>query len=358
MPSETFWVNLNPTEPDRIVDTDLGRTDVGRILLQADLQLKKTTAALIHPKTALGKKFWNRIGGKCMSFRTWIVPGQARVNEQDDQLYILDAPLKVKMESQHLSGHGSESAASCTDRSAPGSEERNEKTFRDLILPGIERAVNHASQYADLRRVYLSRVAAERYRERDTQGPSTYGDLIDRGDVSRWETRTKWKPRDTFDAYVHSYKHGEFKVTERTRKGNYIYTQTYIYGGVDLSRLQLQKVAPADAFRDRWAGMQQDTARSVQAARPAANGSQIWMGGNNSIADKGSSGNKGDRGSGNGYGGGGSDKGQKSAQSAGDSSGILGGRLVPLLMGAGLLFVVVLVRRRAGRVRPGSGPGR
>ncbi|MES9511964.1 hypothetical protein ABWJ92_37195 [Streptomyces sp. NPDC000609] len=291
-------MNLNPTEPDRIVDTNLGRTDVGRILLQADLQLKKTTAALIHPKTELGRKFWNRIGGRCMSFRTWIVPGQARVNEQGDQLHILDAPLKVKMESQHLSGQGSEGAASCKDRSDPGSEGRNEKTFRDLILPGIERAVNHAAQYADLRRVHLSRVAAQWYRERDTRSPSTYGDLIDRGDVSRWETRTKWKPRDTFDAYVHAYKHGEFKVTERTRKGNYIYTRTYIYGGVDLSRLQLRKVPSADAFRDRWAGMQQDTARSARAARPAANGSQIWMGGDNSVTGKGSSATGGDKGPG------------------------------------------------------------
>ncbi|MEV7708097.1 hypothetical protein [Streptomyces sp. NPDC088270] len=358
MPRSTFWVNLNPTEPDRIVDANLGRTDVGRILLQADLQLKRTTAALIHPKTELGKKFWNRIGGRCMSFRTWIVPGQARVNEQGDQLYILDAPLKVKMESQHLSGQGSEGAASCKDRSDPGSEARNEKTFRDLILPGIERAVNHAAQYADLRRVYLSRVAAEWYRERGTRSPSTYGDLIDQGDVSRWETRTKWKPRDTFDAYVHSYKHGEFKVTERSRKGNYIYTRTYIYGGVDLSRLHLQKVPSADAFRDRWEGMRQDTARSAQAARPAANGSQIWMGGDNSVTDKGSSGTGGGKGSGRSHGGAGSDKGLNSAQSAGGSSGALGGWLVPTLVGAGLLFVVVLVRRRAGRIRPGPGRGR
>ncbi|MGW1957016.1 hypothetical protein ACWCPI_30400 [Streptomyces sp. NPDC001920] len=356
MPRSTFWVNLNPTEPDRIVDADLGRTDVGRIMLQADLQLKKTTAALIHPKTELGKKFWNRIGGRCMSFRTWIVPGQARVNVQGDQLYILDAPLEVKMESQHLSGEGSSGAASCKDRSDPGAEKRNDKTFRDLILPGIERAVNHGSQYADLRRVYLSRVAAEWYRERDTQRPSTYGDLIDQGDVSRWETRTKWKPRDTFDAYVRSYKEGEFKVNERTRKGNYVYTRTYIYGGVDLSRLQLQKVASADAFRDRWAGMQQDTARSAQEARPAADGSHIWMGGDNSTAGEGGSRGEGGKRSGKDYGGGGSDKGgQNSAQPAGSSSGILGGWMLPLLVGAGLLVVVVLVRRRAGRMRPGRG---
>ncbi|MFB4419724.1 hypothetical protein C5F59_001355 [Streptomyces sp. QL37] len=355
MPRSTFWVNLNPTEPDRIVDAGLGRTDVGRILLQADLQLKKTTAALIHPKTESGKKFWNRIGGRCMSFRTWIVPGQARVNEQDDQLYILDAPLKVRMESQHLSGEGSEGAASCKDSGDPGAEKRNEKTFRDLILPGIERAVNHASQYADLRRVYLSRVAAEWYRERAALGTATYGDLVDRGDVSRWETRTRWKPRDTFDAYVHSYKHGEFKITERTRKGDYIHTRTYIYGGIDLSRLQLRKVASAEAFRDRWEDMPQDTARSAQAVRPAANGSQVWMGGDNSTTDESSSGDEGGK---DDQGKGGGDEGRSSARSAGDSSGVPGGRLVLPLAGAGLLLVVVLLRRRTGRARAGSGPNR
>ncbi|MER5890800.1 hypothetical protein ABT160_43865 [Streptomyces sp. NPDC001941] len=322
-----------------------------RILLQADLQLKKTTASLIHPKTSLGKTFWNRIGKECLSFRTWIVPGQARVNEQDDQLYILDAPLKVKMESQRLTGAGSTGAASCKGSSDPSAEARNEATFRSLILPGIERAVNQAPQYADLRRVYLSRVAAEWYRQRGADHATTYGDLIDRGDVTRWRTRTNWKPRDTFDAYVRSYKQGEFRYTERTRKGDYIYTRTFIYGGVDLSRLDLHKVAPSDAFRDQWAGMKQDTATSTQAAHASANGSRIWMGGDNATA--GGDGPNADAGSGK------SAKGgtQGSAAPTGNSSSSLTRRLVSALIGGALLYGVVLLRRRTRR-RSHPGPGR
>ncbi|MER5890869.1 hypothetical protein ABT160_44220 [Streptomyces sp. NPDC001941] len=348
MPRSTFWVNLNPTEPDRIVNPLLGGTDVGRVLLQADLQLKKTTASLIHPKTSRGKEFWKRIGKDCLSFRTWIVPGEAHVNDDQDQLYILDAPLKVKMESQRLSGPGSTGAASCKGGGDPTAEARNEATFRQLILPGIERAVNQAPEYADLRRAYLARVAAEWYRQRDAHRPTTYGDLIDRADVSRWRTRTAWKPRDTFDAYVRSFKQGEFKYTEKTRKGDYLYTQTYIYGGVDLSRLDLRTVAPAQAFRGRWTDMRQDTARSARAALTSGNGSQVWMGGDHSASAEGTPG-QGAAASG-GKGGGNGDRGL--LQTALEESGGLARRLVAAVIGAGLLYGVVLLRRRTARRRP------
>lgn len=33
LPNDTFWVNLNPWEPDRIIDENVGLTDMGRIML-------------------------------------------------------------------------------------------------------------------------------------------------------------------------------------------------------------------------------------------------------------------------------------------------------------------------------------
>ena len=32
-PPESFWVNLSPTESDRIIENNLGRTDVGKVML-------------------------------------------------------------------------------------------------------------------------------------------------------------------------------------------------------------------------------------------------------------------------------------------------------------------------------------
>ncbi|MFF4948126.1 nucleic acid/nucleotide deaminase domain-containing protein [Streptomyces chattanoogensis] len=244
-----FWVNLNPTEPDRIVDSAFGRTDAGRILLQADLRMKKTIAQLIHPDTTLGADYWGRIQGKCMSMRTWIVPGEAKVHATPDELYIMDAPLKVKMETQYLREVGAGGTKPCTQEKS--AEKHNESLFRSMILPKVEKAVNTAPEYAELRRVYLSRVAAEWYRDVSRRKNVTYSKFIDRGDVSRWTTKSDWKPRDTFDAYVDSYKKGEFKVTRRTTKGTLVYQKTYVFGGVDLTNVPFHKVDDG-RFKAEW----------------------------------------------------------------------------------------------------------
>jgi hypothetical protein len=44
LPPSSHWVNLNPNEPDRIFDAQFGRTDAGKVLLEADLAMKKSIA--------------------------------------------------------------------------------------------------------------------------------------------------------------------------------------------------------------------------------------------------------------------------------------------------------------------------
>ena len=41
LPNESFWVNLRPDSPDNIIDPLVAQTEVGKVLLEADLQLKK-----------------------------------------------------------------------------------------------------------------------------------------------------------------------------------------------------------------------------------------------------------------------------------------------------------------------------
>ncbi|HCD39330.1 MAG TPA: hypothetical protein DEQ77_11585, partial [Candidatus Omnitrophica bacterium] len=43
LPNDKFWVNLRPDSPDNIIDDDVAMTDIGRIFLEADVQLKKDT---------------------------------------------------------------------------------------------------------------------------------------------------------------------------------------------------------------------------------------------------------------------------------------------------------------------------
>ncbi|MFB7596133.1 hypothetical protein [Streptomyces sp. NPDC056160] len=273
----TFWVNLNPNEPDRIVDARLGRTDAGRVLLQADLALKKTTGKLIHPDTPLGTEFWRSLSGDCMSFRTWIVPASATVYTKGDELYILKSPLNVQMETQYLKQHGGSSALSCP-RQSQTVQDRNEALFRRLILPRVVEAVNTAPEYADLRRVYLSRVAAEWYRGLSLRTRTTYSGLIGKGDIDAYATHEDWKPVDTFNAYVRSYTKGEFKVTHRTREGDTLYTRTYVYGGVDFSRVPVTSVSDAQ-LEASSPSLTRDVSRSIEAPATDTGKGQVWLGG-------------------------------------------------------------------------------
>ncbi|MFE0255299.1 hypothetical protein [Streptomyces sp. NPDC059010] len=271
-----FWVNLNPDEPDRIVDDRLGRTDAGRVLLEADLRMKKTVGKLIHPHGALGRKFWDRVRGDCMSFRNWILPAPASVRQDGDRLYILDAPLDVQMETQYLKANGGSSARSCPEQDK-ATEDHNEELFRSQILPELKKAINTAPEYAALRRVYLARVAAEWYRELSLTRRTTYGDLIDSGDIDAWRNTDGWQPRDTFDRYVDSYTKGEYKVTDRTTRGDTTYVRSYVYGGVDLTDIPVKEVTD-ERFTADFAGLPQRVGRSLNAPSAGDGDETVWLG--------------------------------------------------------------------------------
>ncbi|WP_158820860.1 MULTISPECIES: hypothetical protein [unclassified Streptomyces] len=277
LPPSAFTVNLNPDEPDRIIDEKFGRTDAGRVLLEADLAMKKSVAQFIHPDTAGGETFWAALQGdtKCLSMRQWIVPDTATVRDDDNELYILDAPLLVKMESDIVKAQGVGGAAGCGQQDE-ASTRHNEDLYRTTILPQVQEAVNHAPEYADLRRVYASRVAAEWFRERSSTKTTAYSDLIGQGDISRWASREDWTPREVFDRYVQSYKNGEFNVAHTTTEGNMVYTRTYVYGGVDFSRIDQNRVSAA-AFAKDHPALPSSARESLNG--PSGEGREVWLGG-------------------------------------------------------------------------------
>lgn len=148
--------------------------------------------------------------------------------------------------------------------------------FRSTVLPKVQNAVNHAPEYADLRRIYLSRVAAEWYRKRDAARDTMFASLINTGDVSYWPARTPWKPKDVFDAYVKSYTKGEFNVKHTTRQGNEIITRTYVYGGVDFSRVPYTKI-DASKFAAKHSGLPGVVQQSLQRPSVDQKGA-VWYG--------------------------------------------------------------------------------
>lgn len=268
---QTFWVNLNPTEPDRVIDPTLGETDAGRILLEADLELKKTVGRLIHPDTAIGQRFWGDdpdSSSSCLDLRQWIVPGPATVHEKDGGLYLLDTPLKVEMEADYLAKQGA--APSCA-----ASDTRLVEAFHILVLPKVEEAVNKAPEFAELRRVYLSRVAAEWYRQRHGQNGTLAG-LIDSGDVSAWPALEQWSPRRVFDQYVDSYQNKEFDVTRNRVSGDTTYQNTYTYGGIDFGAVRFEQATP-ELFQQRQPELTSTVRQSFEKPATDQRG-KIWLG--------------------------------------------------------------------------------
>jgi hypothetical protein len=277
LPATAQTVNLNPTQPDQIIDDRFGRTDAGRVLLEADLQMKKSIATYINPQTPQGLRFWKALQGdtRCLAMRQWIVPGVASVRDTGDELYIIDAPLDVKMEKDYSKAADTVSATGC-DSPNPTRQTHNETVYRDMILPLIKKEVNEGPAYADLRRVYASRVAAEWYKQRSARTHTTYGNLIGRNDVSQWPSQTPWDPKEVFKRYTDSYTKGEFNVTLEERQGSRTVLHTYIYGGVDLRKMPLANVAAAAFAKDHGAlpGAARKSANLVQAAEGG-----LWLGG-------------------------------------------------------------------------------
>ncbi|WP_157619895.1 hypothetical protein [Saccharothrix sp. NRRL B-16348] len=276
VPRNKFWVNLNPDEPDRVIDPALATTDAGRVLLASDLQLKKTVAGLLHPDSPSGQKFWSEAeatdGQICLSTRQWIVPGTADVHEADGGLFIIDAPLEVRMESETpATGSLTQGCALNT----PAAKQR-EQIFRDIILPQVEKAVNEAPEYAELRGVYLSRVAAEWYRNQSAARKTTYSEVIDSGDVASWPARTPWSPRAYFDEYVTSYQKGEFSVERRQDTAGGVLVRTYTYGGVDFSQVRLNSIDDGRT-QEVWPGGKSSAIASFDHRASDANG-RTWLG--------------------------------------------------------------------------------
>ncbi|GHB79557.1 hypothetical protein GCM10010331_78980 [Streptomyces xanthochromogenes] len=273
-----FWVNLNPTEPDRIVDPALGQTNAGKAMLEADLQMKRTEAKILHPDSATGSKYWQRIqpgadGTLCFSARMWIVPGEVEVRQDGGSLYILKALLDVKTKSDHI-----DDPYSPTCKTDPATDARNEELERTLVLPEVVKSVNTAPEYAPLRRAFMARIIAQWVRERHQQGHETSFDgIIDSKDLGPAKLEDGWRPKQVFDDYVRSYRDKEFDITRENTDGGVRRVTRYVYGGADLTNVRLTNVTEAD-MSQRYPQITQAAQGSASRPVTAPDGS-IWLGG-------------------------------------------------------------------------------
>ncbi|MFF8439787.1 hypothetical protein ACF07U_02785 [Streptomyces californicus] len=245
---DKFWVNLNPDQPNKVMDARFGRTDAGRVLLEADLEMKRDFSEAVNPdKHAGAKVYWDtaprRDGMPCFpGVRMWIEPKPAQVREQDGGIYILDAPLKVSTQWLDVD-YTVPGSTECKDLS-DAEKKAIERSVAANVMPLVEERVNTDPDYADLRAVYTARVAAEYIRQQDAKKATDFRAIIDSDDVSAWPLRDPhqdWTREQVWNRYMDSIKKGiewfELKY------GGKVYNQGV--GGVDFSKQPKRNIPEA-----------------------------------------------------------------------------------------------------------------
>ena len=307
LPNDTFWVNLRPDAPDNIIDPLLEKTDIGKIFLEADLQLKKDTASLTSPQTKEGKEYWGKLYKKAGELfgienitiptitRPWIVPNEVIVRESDNSAYIYKATLKVMLEEDYLkkpktrnpsrkSGipHDIKQAAGKSEinpnfkiqnskpyeSNDPRLKELNEystRLLRELIIPKLTYQVNTAKRYAPLRQVYYSLILAQWVKRKSSQSAraperqppeNPYIKLIDSGDLNNLTAKEPYDKQTYFKQYQKSFQGGEYNLTEPVYAPAGQSIRRYMSGGLLLEKaadsaiVYLEKDQPTQLIRD------------------------------------------------------------------------------------------------------------
>jgi HEAT repeat protein len=224
LPDESFWVNLRPDVPDNIIDPELAQTDAGRVMLEADLQLKKDMALFTSPGTHEGKKYWDALFQKAQELfgdnvagvptivRPWIVPGEIIISSTPTDVYVYKANLKVLLEEDYLKGSN---GYLFKDQRSKELNEYSAGLIRELILPRLTEEVNSAKRYAPLRQVYYSLILAQWFKHYFRGNYPSYQSRINQGDLSGLVSGNPWSVEEYFNAYRRSFREGEYDIKEQ-----------------------------------------------------------------------------------------------------------------------------------------------
>ncbi|MBF0483879.1 MAG: hypothetical protein HQL25_04140 [Candidatus Omnitrophica bacterium] len=175
-----LWVNLSPTEKDRIIPDVLSKTELGRDMLAQDYILKQLTASLIYPEKEIGQKFWDKVYSEVKAKfgtseiptdtfnKVWIVADKAKVLERNNTAYVVGAHLKVLTEndcqaSDWAQKHLPPDQITGVGKGRVGGD--NTKILKEIIIPAIEKEVNEGAHFAQLRQMFYSMILATWYKQ-------------------------------------------------------------------------------------------------------------------------------------------------------------------------------------------------
>ncbi len=260
LPNESFWVNLRPDSPDNIIDDSLAKTDIGRIMLEADLELKKDTASATSPDTKEGRIYWDKLYKKAGELfgsenitiptltRPWIVPDEVIVRESQDSAYIYKATLKVMLEEDYLKSSsqyvvGSSQGYEFKDPRLKELNKYSTQLIKELIIPKLTLSINTSKKYAELRQVYYSLILAQWFKAQyrgqrpSLQGAVPIASLIDTHNLTNLTTTKPYSKETYFNQYKDSFARGEYNFQEPvyTMQGKVV--RSYFSGGLTFGNI-------------------------------------------------------------------------------------------------------------------------
>lgn len=276
LPNDKFWVNLRPDSPSQIIDPLLAETDIGRILLEADLQLKKDIAQATHPATAEGAEYWNKLYKKAGELfgseniaiptvtRPWIVPDEIIIKETPDSAYIYKAVLKVMLEQDYLK---KDAVYNFKDERLKQLNEYSSRLIHELIIPNLTRQINTVRKYSALRQVYYSLILSQWFKARFSGRKNAYSHLIDSKDLTALTSEMPYSADNYFKAYQTSFKDGEYSYQTPVYAPSGQTIRSYFSGGADLD---LENALPAE-----FGGLSGTNPNGSQVCMVASNQEQI-----------------------------------------------------------------------------------
>lgn len=268
-----LWVNLNPWEPDRVIDEKLRKSDVGRIMLEADLQMKRDFSNYDNPcNNETGEIMWNLLDNKrealvqqCMKkfpgeikedgnvifapvTRHWITPDKVYAYFNGTKIFIINSTLTINSESaaNHSSFQVKDQKIETLSKGCLEELNKSAKEFGEyakemsdrMIYPYVVADINNGEKYEDLRNVYIALALAQWYKSRiDPQSDVFQSSLGSSNSIVPISLKP-WSYTDIWNRYVQSFEKGEYECWKNeTIKRNATITalrnSSYLSGGVD-----------------------------------------------------------------------------------------------------------------------------
>ncbi len=249
IPDKEVWVNLSPTEKDRIIPDVLGQTTMGKTMLEQDYVLKQLAASLTNPETDLGKKYWEQVNGaRTLDVRrwtlektpsvqppatsdfnkVWIMPEKAEVLESNGIVLVGEKRLKVMLDEEYQ-------AVGAYCNTPLQKNVISSQIFRTTILPTIEKAVNEGKEFADVRQIYNSVILAAWYKKALKE--SLLGKIYtDKGKVAGVETDDKTMKQRIYEQYLAAFKKGAYNlIKEEADENGDLIPRKYFSGGIEIA---------------------------------------------------------------------------------------------------------------------------